>query len=127
MPDSLMPSDIATEADIRTLVEAFYGDIAGDPVLGPFFQPVDLPAHLPRMVAFWSSVVFQTGAYRGRPFDAHLKLEALQARHFERWLERFCTTVDAHFRGPNADLIKARAKQIAAVFQIKMGLLPVLG
>ena len=122
-----MRADIETEADVRALVVAFYGGITEDPVLGPFFRDVDWAGHLPTMVAFWSSVVFQTGAYRGRPFDPHARLAGLERRHFDRWLDRFRRTVDARFAGPRADLAKARAEQVAGVFQVKLGLWTVAG
>lgn len=114
--------DITTDADICCIVDAFYGDITDDPLLGRFFAPIDLPAHLPKMYTFWSSVVFQTGAYRGRPFDAHVDLPGLEAGHFERWLARFEATVDAHYSGAAATQMKQRARQIATVFQLKLGL-----
>jgi hemoglobin len=114
--------DLRTEADVREVVHAFYTGIDADPWLGRFFAGLDMPAHLPKMVHFWSAVVFQTGTYRGRPFAAHLGLEGLTGYHFERWLGRFAATVDARFRGPNADRMKARAEQIATVFQVKLGL-----
>lgn len=128
MPDLLSspPPDIEHDADIAAVVDAFYGDIDADPLLGRYFAGLDMSAHLPRMVAFWSSVIFGTGAYRGRPFDAHLHMEGLAPAHFDRWVERFHATIDARFRGPHADRMKARAEQIAGVFQVKLGLWPVL-
>ncbi len=125
MPPSPL-SDIETDADLAAIVDAFYGDIGGDALLGPYFAATDMRAHLPKMVTFWSSVVFSTGAYRGRPFDAHLGLEGLSAAHFARWVERFHATIEARFSGPNADKMKARAEQIAGVFQVKLGLWEVL-
>lgn len=119
-----MPSlpDIQTEADVRRVVDAFYGRIDEDELLGPFFEGVDWPAHLPKMTRFWCSVVFQTGTYRGRPFDAHLGLEGLAARHFLRWVDRFVGVVDTRFAGPNAERMKGRAVQIAGIFRVKLGL-----
>ena len=118
-----MLPDIQTRDDIQQIVDAFYGDIRDDAVLGHYFADLDLDAHRPRMVAFWSSVVFQTGAYRGRPFDAHAALHGLEPAHFERWLHRFHRVVDARFRGDAAERMKQRADQIAAIFQIKLGLM----
>lgn len=119
-------TDLATDADVHTLVTAFYADMEADPVLGPSFAGLDWDVHLPRMVAFWSSVAFQTGAYRGRPFAPHARMPDLSPAHFDRWVGRFHGTVDAHFAGPVADLVKARAEQIAGVFQVKLGLWPTL-
>ncbi|ARA93784.1 hypothetical protein AWN76_011810 [Rhodothermaceae bacterium RA] len=118
--------DIQTEDDIRRLVEAFYGDITDDPTLGRFFDGVDLDRHRPRLVAFWSSIAFQSGTYRGRPFDAHVRLQGLAPHHFEAWLRRFHRTVDERFEGPTAERVKRTAEQIATLFQIKLGL-PVEG
>jgi hemoglobin len=118
--------DIETEADVRAVVYAFYRDMEADPVLGPFFAGLDWEAHLPKMVSFWSSVVFQTGAYRGRPFDPHARMPGLDREHFAHWVGRFLGTVDGLYSGPRADLIKARAEQIAGVFQVKLGLWPTL-
>lgn len=114
--------DIQTDTDIRCLVDAFYGDIADDPVLGRFFENVDLDRHRPKLYAFWSSIAFQTGTYRGRPFDAHLKLDGLAPSHFAAWLQRFGRTVDHRFAGETADRVKRTAAQIAVVFQLKLGL-----
>jgi hemoglobin len=116
--------DVRTEADVRLVVEAFYGGIDADPWLGPFFADVEIEAHLPQMTRFWCAVVFQSGTYRGRPIEAHLRLEGLTPYHFARWLDRFHSTVDAHFRGPAASRMKARADQIAGVMQVKLGLPP---
>lgn len=118
----MSPTDIETPADVAAFVGAFYDGIASDALLGPFFAGLDWDAHLPRMVAFWSSVAFQSGQYRGRPFAPHARMPGLTREHFARWVGRFHRTVDASFAGPRADLVKARAEQIAGVFQVKLGL-----
>lgn len=117
-----MSPDLTTEADIAAVVQAFYADIEADPVLGPYFAGLDWDAHLPRMVAFWSSVVFHTGAYHGRPFDPHARMAGLGRGHFEAWLARFRATVDARYAGDAAERMKAKAEQIAGIFQMKLGL-----
>ena len=120
-------ADLETLADVRALVEAFYDGIEADPVLGRFFVGLDMSAHVPRIVAFWHTVAFQSGAYRGRPFDPHARMPGLDREHFARWVERFHRTVDAHVEGPRADLVKARAEQVAGVWQVKLGLWAVGG
>ncbi len=119
--------DLETEDDVRAVVHAFYRDMETDPVLGPYFAGLDWTAHLPKMVRFWSSVVFQTGAYRGRPFDPHARMPGLRREHFAHWVGRFHRIVDAHFEGERARLMKARAEQIATIFQVKLGLWDVIG
>lgn len=119
--------DLETEADVARVVRAFYGGIEADALLGPFFGGLDWDAHLPRMVAFWSAVVFQTGAYRGEPFAPHARMPGLGRAHFARWVSRFQATVAGLYAGPRADAMAARAEQVAGVFQVKLGLWPVLG
>ena len=114
--------DLATDDDIQTVVHAFYSDIEVDPVLGSYFDGVALASHLPRMVAFWSSIVFQTGRYKGQPFTPHARMPGLTREHFAHWVRRFQATVDARYAGPHAERMKASAEQIAGVFQVKLGL-----
>ena len=75
------------------------------------------------MYAFWSSVILHTGAYGGRPFDPHARMDGLSGEHFSAWINRFHATVDALYAGPVADEMKARAAQIGSIFQWKLGLL----
>jgi hemoglobin len=121
-----MKRDLQTSDDVRTVVHAFYRDMEADTVLGRYFAGLDWAAHLPKMVSFWSSIVFATGEYHGRPFDAHARMPGLRREHFAHWVARFQRTVDAHFEGENAERMKARAEQIAGVFQVKLGLWSVL-
>ena len=117
--------EIQTEEDIRAVVDTFYTEIEKDPVIGRYFAEIDMSAHLPKMYAFWSTVVFHTGAYHGRPFDAHLRFFApLEGRHFVRWLERFEATIDARFAGEAAQRMKQKARQIGTMFQIRLGIEP---
>lgn len=115
--------DIQSRADVHQIVSAFYQDIADDPLLGSYFDDVNLSAHVPRLVEFWTSVVFQSGTYRGRPFAPHARMDGLTARHFRQWLKRFESTIDADFAGPRAKQMKQRARQIATIFQSKLGVL----
>ena len=77
------------ESTVRTLVDTFYDSIRKDQLLGPVFDRhvADWSLHLPKMYAFWSSVVLRTGRYAGRPIDAHARIPGLTQSHFDRWLE----------------------------------------
>lgn len=79
---------VVDEGMIRALVDSFYGSIRDDGLLGPIFasQVADWSVHLPKMYAFWSTVVLKTGRYAGRPLETHQRLGMLKAEHFERWL-----------------------------------------
>ena len=76
------------EEEIARVVELFYGRIAGDALLGPIFgaRVGDWDRHLATMRDFWSSAIFRTGRYRGRPLEVHRRLGGLGREHFERWL-----------------------------------------
>ncbi len=116
-------TDIISRGDIERLVDRFYSRVRVDEILGPIFDDVartDWDAHLPRMYDFWESVLFGASSFSGNPLAVHLSLARqihLGAREFGRWLDLFHATVDAAFRGPTADDIKARAARIAAVMQ----------
>lgn len=103
------------------LVDHFYGLVKGDDLLGPIFTDVakvDWAEHLPKMYAFWESVLFGAPGYKGRPLPVHLALSlqtSLQAREFDRWLALFRRAVDQLFVGPQALVAKERASRIADV------------
>jgi hemoglobin len=86
---------LVAESDIKTLVDTFYETVRGDNMLGPIFTEhvADWSLHLPKMYAFWSTVVLRTGKYSGRPIEAHRPLPGLTHAHFARWIELWEQTV----------------------------------
>jgi len=115
--------DIETRGDIDHLMDVFYERAMVDDVIGYIFTDVarlDLEHHLPIIGDFWESLLLGTSAYakHGRnPLAVHRELhlkEPLTGEHFGRWLEIFTRTVDDLFTGERADLIKMRARAIAA-------------
>jgi hemoglobin len=119
--------DIISHADVRTLVDAFYARVLEDDLLRPVFVEVaslDFEKHMPTMYSFWGSILLGSGTYTGAPFPAHAKLlPHITVEHFDRWLEHFVATVDEHFKGEKAEMAKDRAKSIAFIFRMKMGML----
>lgn len=113
--------ELNTRVNIELLVNSFYEKVKTDELLAPIFAHVNWPAHLPVMYNFWSSMLLGDQSYQGNPFQKHSGLP-ISSHHFDRWLLLFIQTVDEHFVGVNAEEVKARAKQIASVFQFKMGL-----
>ena len=114
--------DIASETDIRLLVDGFYSKIVEDALLGPVFNDfahVDWPRHLPVMYDFWSSLLLGTTRYHGRPFPKHLPLP-VGAAHFRQWLALFEATVNKLFAGPKAEEAKVRARSIATLFEHRL-------
>lgn len=118
-------SDIETEADVRLLVDQFYGSIREDALLNPIFTDVaqvDWSHHLPKMYAFWNSMILGIPGYSGAPFPPHSVLP-VDRSHFVRWLDLFKATVDTHFSGPRATRAKDAAASIAHTFAMRMGLI----
>jgi hemoglobin len=110
--------DISTPEDIRTLVDGFYAQVRVDQMLGGIFNGVigdRWPQHLEKMYTFWGTILINEASYSGAPFRPHAQLPVQQA-HFDRWLELFHSTVDAHFSGPVADLAHRNAERMAAMF-----------
>ncbi len=114
--------DIATQEDVKHLVDSFYKKVREDTLLSPAFANVDWPQHLPIMYSFWASVLLGDMSYNGSPLSKHTGLP-INRDHFTRWLELFTETVNSEFAGPVADEAKNRAQTIANLFQYKMGLL----
>lgn len=78
------------EAALELMVRRFHDQVRADPLLGPIIaaHTADWPAHLSKMVSFWSSVALMTGQYHGAAMARHLSLPIGQV-HFDRWLRLF--------------------------------------
>lgn len=118
--------DLEGRPEIEQLVNAFYDRVRGDDVLGFIFNDVartDWHAHLPKMYAFWETVLFRSGGYTGNPLAAHAKLVPLTVMgrpQFDRWLELFRSTVDDLFAGEHAEHIKGCAADMANVIHSRI-------
>lgn len=104
------------------LVHGFYDRVQADPLLAPVFADhiTDWPAHLAKLVDFWSSVALMTGRYHGAPMAKHLPLPVEQA-HFDRWLALFRQTAIEVCTPEGAIWVIERAENIA--FSIHANLL----
>lgn len=118
--------DLTGRADIELLVNTFYERVRGDELLGFIFDDVahvDWTAHLPKMYAFWETMIFRSASYVGNPLAAHARLVPLTAMgrpQFDRWLALFTATVDALFAGEKAEHIKSAASDMANVIHAKI-------
>jgi len=104
------------------MVDEFYTRVRLDGLLGPVFAEVikdDWQPHLDKMYAFWNAALFGVPGFKGNPFAKHAPLPIGNA-HFDRWLELFTQTIDAHFTGPMADDAKNRAGLMAVMFMSKL-------
>lgn len=85
------------ETFISILVETFYGRVLMHPDLGPVFDSRlagRWPEHMEKMKSFWSAVAFRSGAYGGKPVQAHLGVANMTPDLFPKWLELFAATLD---------------------------------
>jgi hemoglobin len=125
--------DIETRDDCERLVRAFYGRALEDPIIGYLFTDVaqlDLEAHVPRITAFWETILLGARSYGGGAFRPHAELHfksPLQRGHFERWLWLWRDTVDELFAGERAELAKAHATRVAQAFHARLAGIPDAG
>jgi hemoglobin len=77
---------------------------------------------MPRIVAFWSTTLFQTDRYSGNIFRPHLAMAGLTAEHFQRWVAALERTVDERFAGAAAERMKTLGHRIAYSMQLRLGI-----
>ena len=122
----MMKKDMTSRKDIELLVDEFYSKVRADETIGFIFTDmarVNWEKHLPVMYDFFENMLFYTGSYTGNPMQLHKhinRLYPLTAAHFNQWNLLFSKTVDELFTGDMANEVKKRAKNIAAVMQIKI-------
>ncbi len=118
--------DLSGRPDIERLVNTFYDKVRNDELLGFIFNEVaqtNWATHLPKMYAFWETVIFRQGGYTGNPLAAHARLMPLTAMgrpQFDRWLAVFTATVDELFAGEHADHLKNAAADMANVIHARI-------
>lgn len=84
-------------AFIDRLVETFYARIREHETLGPVFDNRlngRWPEHMDKMKGFWSAIAFKTGAYGGKPVQAHHGMDGLNEGMFTQWLALFAQTLE---------------------------------
>ena len=111
--------DIQTRADIEEFITLFYGKVAKDPDLAPFFVNIDWEKHLPQMIHFWCFVLLDEPGYTTNVVEKHLHMP-LKAAHFSTWLAYFNETIDTLFSGEKAEAAKQRAAVIGWTIQSKV-------
>ena len=114
MPD---PANLpCTEAEVRTLVETFYGRVRRDAELGPIFETHvdDWDAHFDMLTDFWSALLLGTRRFKGAPIPRHAELPDLSWPLFERWLALFSQTTQDLDNAALKQAADAMAERIAA-------------
>ncbi len=114
-------TDIKDKQDIEKLVNQFYDRVLKDEILSPFFKNLNFEKHLPKMVHFWSFVLFDESGYTTNVTDKHMNMQ-LKKEHFDRWLALFTETLDELFKGEKVEMARSRANLISWTISSKMNL-----
>ena len=115
-------NDILTLADVKKMVDTFYGKVRENEMLSPIFNERiqnRWPEHLEKMYTFWQTILLDERTYFGAPFPPHAQLPVYHA-HFEQWIQLFKQTVDELFLGEKANEAKWRADRMAEMFEFKI-------
>lgn len=121
-----MNRDIETRGDLHMILREFYSLLLSDEKLYPFFEKFTdeetLEIHLKHLVDFWDSALFYRGVYKKNVMAIHKRIDEelkMETEHFEAWLSHFEQAVNKYHIGENSETLKARARSIATVMQIK--------
>jgi hemoglobin len=112
------------DENLHEVLTAFYAQVETDPLLRQYFVGLDMTTHMPRIVAFWSTLLFHTARYSGNAFLPHLRMPGLRAEHFARWVGTLESVVNARFVGSNATFMKSLAHRIAYSMQMRLSVEP---
>ena len=110
-----------TPSTIVQLVDTFYARVREDAVLGPVFEARlagHWQEHMPRMYAFWTKVLLDTGEFQGNVFGKHMALSGIEKEHFVRWLTLFRMTAVEVFGVDGASEAIVVANRIASSLQL---------
>jgi hemoglobin len=116
-----MPPAAITESSIIRLVDTFYARVREDAVLGPVFEARlagKWHEHMPRMYAFWTKVLLDTGEFQGNVFGKHMALSGIETEHFVHWLTLFKMTAIEVFGAIDAAPAILVAERIASSLQL---------
>jgi hemoglobin len=75
------------------------------------------------MISFWETLLFGVMSYKGNPMINHIDLSKTQKilpHHFAKWLALWQQAVTDNFEGNNAIVAVSKAKNIAAIMQLKI-------
>lgn len=117
---------LESREDVELLVNSFYKKVIQDETIGFFFKDiikVDWDKHLPKMYAFWETILFGQMSYKGNPMAVHFpinELQAMEKKHFEQWLSLWKLTIEENFIGENADIAIYKSENIAKLMAYKM-------
>ena len=109
--------DSMNNSDLMSFLEAFYGQVKEDELLGELFNKVitNWDKHLRKIEVFWKNHLYEPGLYKGNPLLIHQKLHEktpFTEEQFTRWLSLFEETANEFFEGKELKAIKRKARMI---------------
>jgi hemoglobin len=123
-----MNPDISSRGDIKFIITKFYDLLLTDKKMIPFFEEIvaqnHLEEHLEVISDFWNDILFDTNSYSNNVMKKHLDKNvfvAFKKEHFTIWMSYFFETIDANFDGERAQNMKNRARSIATLMELKLG------
>jgi hemoglobin len=123
-----MKPDISSRKDLKLILTNFYDLLLVDKKMIPFFEAIvaqnHLEEHLETITDFWNDILFDTSTYTNNTMQKHIEKNTFikfRKEHFAIWTSYLFKTIDAHFIGENSEKMKNRARSIATVMQLKMG------
>jgi len=123
-----MKPDISSRKDIKLIITKFYDRLLSDEKMIPFFEEIvannHLEEHLDIISDFWNDILFDTNSYANNVMKKHVDKNAFvsfKKEHFSIWVSYLFETIDAYFEGENVQNMKNRAKSIATVMELKLG------
>ena len=123
-----MKPDISSRKDIKFIITKFYDLLLSDQKMIPFFEEIvaqnHLEEHLEDISDFWNDILFDTNSYANNVMKKHVDKNVFvtfKKEHFTIWISYFFETIDANFDGEKAHNMKNRARSIATVMELKLG------
>jgi len=120
-----MRPDVTNRHDVSLIVRNFYANVRADETLSPIFDSVisDWEPHLEKLIDFWEMNLFGGKNYSGNPIAIHQKTDVqtkngVSPYHFGTWLNLWFATIDSHFEGENANVLKFRARKMQTVLMV---------
>ncbi|MCL7754790.1 group III truncated hemoglobin [Polaribacter sp. Z022] len=123
-----MTPDISSRKDIKFIITKFYDKLLADQKMIPFFEDIvaqnHLEEHLNIISDFWNDILFDTHTYENNVMKKHVDKNVFvtfKKEHFDIWVSYLFQTIDANFSGEISHNMKNRARSIATVMEVKLG------
>ena len=118
--------ELQSREDVELMIDTFYSKVVKDDTINFFFSDIakiNWEKHLPRMYAFWESILFGKMTYKGNPMTVHFAInhiKPMEKQHFDRWLKLWRESIEENFVGENASLAITKSENIGRIMSYKM-------